>query len=77
MGEVVALDQPVSQTEAERQRFEKWAGSAFRTDEASSVLARSRGGDYVLATVRAAWSAWQAAKHDFVAQYLDRNPGVL
>ena len=75
MGEVVTLDQPISQTEAERQRFEKWAGSAFRTDEASSVLARSRGGDYVLPTARAAWSAWQAAKHDLVAHYLESNSG--
>lgn len=74
MGEVVTLDQPISLTEAERQRFEKWVSIAFRTDEASSVLARSRGGDYVLRTARAAWSAWQAAKHDLVAQYLESNP---
>jgi hypothetical protein len=61
MGNVVKLNQPQSATEAERQRFEKWASSDLRGPmEASTLLARSRGGEYVLGTARAAWAAWQA-----------------
>lgn len=56
---VVNLDQPISATEAERQRFERWASGALRgPNEASTLLARSRGGDYVLLSARAAWAAW-------------------
>lgn len=60
MAEVVQLKQPISDTEADRQRFEAWANVNLRADEASSLLARSKGGDYVLATARGAWAAWQA-----------------
>jgi hypothetical protein len=63
---VVCLKQPISDTETDRQRFEVWATGALRADEASSLLARSRGGDYVLATARAAWAAWQAGRTGFL-----------
>jgi hypothetical protein len=63
---VVCLERPLSDTEADRQRFEAWATGALRADEASSLLARSRGGDYVLATARAAWAAWQAGRAGFL-----------
>lgn len=60
MAEIVQLNQPISATEAERQRFEAWAGTHLRGDERTSILARSKGGDYVLGTARAGWAAWQA-----------------
>lgn len=54
-----------------RERFEAWAKSGMTGPrEASTLLARSRGGDYVLATTRAAWAAWQASVQDMIAQYL-------
>lgn len=67
MAEVVELKQPISATEAERQRFESWAGSQSRLDEASSLLARSKGGDYVNRVARGAWAAWQARGLNIIA----------
>jgi hypothetical protein len=58
--DVVPLRVPVSATEVERQRFEEWVRLGCRKDEAVVFLARSKGGDYVLATARAGWAAWQA-----------------
>lgn len=60
MADVVQLKQPISNTEADRQRFEKWAGSTLPNHEATSLLARSKGGDYVNRVARGAWAAWQA-----------------
>lgn len=57
---VVTLKQPLSATEADRQRFEAWAGKMSPAHEASSLLARSKGGDYVNRVARGAWAAWQA-----------------
>jgi hypothetical protein len=69
VAKVVALN-ATSPTEEQRQRFEAWAkGGMTGPREASTLLARSRGGDYVLATSRAAWAAWQAAIYDLIAQY--------
>lgn len=64
---VVQFPRSPSDTEADRQRFEAWAGSNLRTDEKTSLLARSKGGDYVLATARAGWAAWQARGLGIVA----------
>jgi hypothetical protein len=67
---VISLNQPLSATEVQRQRFEAWAKSGMTGPrEASTLLARSRGGDYVLGTTRAAWAAWQAAVQDLIALY--------
>jgi len=55
---VIKID--ASPTERERQRFERWASRALLRDEAQKLLARSKGGDYVLATARAGWAAWEA-----------------
>ncbi|HEY1630814.1 MAG TPA: hypothetical protein VGF56_05830 [Rhizomicrobium sp.] len=59
MATVVPLN-AVSPTEIERLRFEAWVTRALRREEAIALLTRSRGGDYVLATARAGWAAWQA-----------------
>ncbi len=69
MAQVIPLN-ATSPTEEQRQRFEAWAkGGMTGPREASTLLARSRGGDYVLGVTRAAWAAWQAAIHDLIAQY--------
>lgn len=70
MGKVVTLN-ATSPTEQQRQRFEAWAkGGMTGPREASTLLARSKGGDYVLAATRAGWAAWQAAIQDLIDQYL-------
>lgn len=69
MTEIVALN-ATSATEEQRQRFEAWAKSGMTGPrEASTLLARSRGGDYVQAATRAAWAAWQAAIQDLIELY--------
>jgi hypothetical protein len=71
MAQVVTLN-TTSPTEEQRQRFEVWASSAMTGPrEASTLLARSKGGDYVLGATRAAWAAWQAGIQDMIAQYLE------
>lgn len=68
MGDVVKLD-ATSPTEEMRKRFETFVRSGTRTDEASRFLTRSRGGEYVMATTRAGWAAWQGAIFDLVELY--------
>lgn len=69
MPKVIPLN-ATSATEQQRQRFEAWAKTGMTGPrEASTLLARSRGGDYVLAATRAAWAAWQAAIQDLIELY--------
>lgn len=49
MAEIVQL-KATSPTEDMRQRFEAFIRRGCRADEASAFLARSRGGEYVMAT---------------------------
>lgn len=75
MAEIIPLN-ATSATEEQRQRFEAWAkGGMTGPREASTLLARSRGGDYVLLTTRAAWLAWQAAIQDLIQLYLADQKG--
>jgi hypothetical protein len=69
MAKVVQLNAR-SATEDQRQRFEAWAkGGMTGPREASTLLARSKGGDYVLPATRAAWASWQAAIQDLIELY--------
>ncbi len=70
MAKVVALN-ATSPTEEKRQRFEAWIRSGTCADEADIFLRRSRGGEYVMQTTRAAWAAWQAAIADLIIMYRD------
>lgn len=71
VAEIIALNAQ-SPTETQRQRFETWAkGGMTGPREASTLLACSRGGDYVLAATRAGWAAWQAGIQDLIAQYIE------
>lgn len=45
--------------ELERLGFERWASHSLSESERRGVLARYPNGDYVLATMRAAWAAWR------------------
>ena len=60
MSKVVALNAPVSGTGAERQRFEAFVKSQLSNDEARRFMTRTKGGEYLMTTTRAAWAAWQA-----------------
>jgi hypothetical protein len=74
MSNVTALN-ATSATEQQRQRFEAWAKSGMTGPrEATTLLARSKGGDYVLPASRAAWAAWQAAIQDLIEQYQAAKP---
>ena len=68
MGQVVNLN-ATSQTEDMRQRFEAFVRKGCREDEASTFLARSRGGEYVMNVTKAGWSSWQAAIADLIELY--------
>lgn len=68
MAEIVQL-KATSQTEDMRQRFEAFIRRGCRADEASAFLARSRGGEYVMATTKAGWLCWQAAIADLIELY--------
>lgn len=73
MAEIIEF-KATSPTEDMRQRFEAWAKSGMTGPrESSTLLARSRGGDYVLAATRAAWAAWQASIQDLIELYQHRN----
>ncbi|MEI9995114.1 MAG: hypothetical protein WDM91_11000 [Rhizomicrobium sp.] len=56
---VIQLD-VLSDTEAQRRRFEAWAGGLCTPIERESYFIRSKRGDYVRSGMRMAWLAWQA-----------------
>ena len=68
MAEVIKLN-ATSPTEDMRQRFEAFVRSGCREDEASTFLARSRGGEYVMNVTKAGWASWQAAIRDLIELY--------
>lgn len=72
MAEIITLN-ATSPTEGLRGRFEAFVRRGCREDEASAFLARSRGGDYVMAITRAGWASWQAAIADLIEQYKTAN----
>lgn len=68
MAEIITLN-ATSPAEEKRQRFEAFVRRGCREDEAAAFLARSRGGEYVMATTRAGWASWQAAIQDLIEMY--------